>query len=125
MGVFERLEAKVEYMMPPDYIKNGQVATSNKDYFRYLIKHYLKHKEKYGGVILTREDASLAKEIFPELVITDTNFYYDLVTWPVANTKLSLLMDINTEIYKLQSEFTVEKICKSYWSSDQIPLCRL
>ena len=119
---FERLGATVEYKAPPNNMKTkwGEEA-----YFSYLIEYYIQNKDKYDGIILTRYMAEKAKDMFPEIVVADTDFYYDIITYPVSKSKPGLLQNVNAEIYKLQSSFEIEKICKGYRIPDSLALCRL
>lgn len=91
-----------------------------------IVKEYKDNKDKYFGFFDDLEVLKLFKLDEPNLIITDENFGFDEIAWPVRNSDnvTKVLFHINNEIVKQQDNDTILQSCKSYFMKDAY-LCQL
>lgn len=91
-----------------------------------LVQEYKDNKDKYYGFFDDLEVLKLFKMDEQRLVISEDNFGFDEIAWPVRyDPSLNkVLFYINNEIVKAQDNDTILQSCKSYFVRDAY-LCQL
>ena len=91
-----------------------------------ILEAYKKNKDSYFGFYDDLEVLKLMKKDNPELIISNENFGFDELAWPMTkNEKLFKVYNaINSEIIIAQNNNSIINICRTYFINDAY-LCEL
>ena len=87
--------------------------TKDAPFMESYVKHYLKNQDKYCGYLKDFSDYSIDKVNYG-VQITDVNFGYDEISFPVNKQYDEILHKFNETIIKLVKDLKMRDICENY-----------